>query len=157
MKVALSIFFVLIAGVVFAQDPPEVPKDKWSKDLFISDEFCAGKGLKPAETNPYMCVWNGGMTAGEKIRRLADIRYYFETPEEAASYLKTNAVKLSERGGPVESKIKIPGGANLRIFDEGEAGRKLNKSLGIESHYYFFIFTVKNYICKVFYMSEEKI
>ncbi len=156
MKLLLTILLTLVTGGAFAQEHA-TPKDKWSKDLYISDEFCATRGLKPGQTNDVLRVWNGGMNAGEKISRLVDIRYYFATQEEAVSYLESNIGRLSEGGDPVESKIQVPGAANLKIFDEGAAGRKMNKALGLESHSYFFLFTVKNYVCKVFFMADKDI
>lgn len=133
-----------------------IPKEKWSKKFYISDEFCAAKRLKPGETNGLIRVWNGE-TKKNGIMRVVDIRWYFNTPDEAVQYLNLNMPLLSESGDAVKTDIKIKDVSNLYIFNEGAGNRSMNDALGIKNYMYFFLFTVKNYVAKVFVSTEKQI
>jgi hypothetical protein len=154
MKLLFTIILTSIIGFAYAQSEHAIPKEKWSKDFFLSDEFCAGKGLKPGETNQLLRAWNSDMDNG-KFSRVVDIRMYFESPSDAADYLNNNIAELSEKGDPVYYKTKMPQVSNLKVFREGAGARNLNASLGLKSNMYYFVFTVKNYIAKVFVSAES--
>ncbi len=157
MKLKFTILLVFLACLASAQDEkPTIPKDKWSKAFYVSDEFCKTKGLDPGETNQFLRVWNNS-DENAKFSRVVDIRYYFSSPAEAASYLSNHTKELSENGDPVKTKINIPGTENLKVFTENEAMRKMNASLGLKMKMYFFLFTVKNFVAKVFISSEKDI
>lgn len=141
---------------VMAQEEHMVPKDKWSKALYISDEFCATKGLEPGETNGLIRVWNN-LKENAKYSRLVDIRWYFSSDKEAADYLSKNIKDLSEKGEEVKPTVSIPFASNLRVFREGPDMKKLNDALGLKMDMYFFLFTEKNYLVKVFVSSEKDI
>jgi len=143
-------------GGTFAQDQHAIPKEKWSKAYYISDEFCAAKGLKPGQTNDFMRVWNSDFI-NDKMTRVVDIRWYFSSASEANDYLEKNIADLSEKGDTINSKIEIPMVSNLRIFRESADMRKMNESLGLKNNMYFFIFTVKNYLAKVFVSGDMKL
>ena len=149
--------FLLIAQVSFssAQEQHQVPKDKWTKALYLSDEFCATKGLKPVETNGVLRAWSDASKG--KLTRVVDIRLYFSSPEEAASYLKKNLAELSENGEVLTTKIDIPQAANLMVLREGAGVRSMNAALGVKINMYYFVFTVKNYLAKVFVSSQNPI
>ena len=53
--------------------------------------------------------------------------------------------------------ITISEATNLRVFREGEKMRKMNAAFGLTLYMYYFIFTVDNYVAKVFVSSEKKI
>lgn len=152
----LIILFISGFGVVNAQDTHMIPKEKWSKRFYISDEFAAARGLQPGEINGLIRVWNGN-TKKNGIMRVVDIRWYFNSPDEAAQYLKLNMPSLSETGDPVNPDIKINDVTNLYIFNEGAGNRSLNNALGIKNYSYIFLFTLKNYAAKVYVSAEKKI
>jgi hypothetical protein len=153
-----SFLIILVALCSFAVAAQEhsIPKEKWSKSFFISDEFCAAKGLKPSETNTLLRVWNGN-TKGEGLSRVVDIRWYFAKPQEAAQYLTDNIKELSENGDELTTGITIKDAANLRVFRESAGMRKLNEGLGTTIYMYYFLFTVDNCVAKVFVSTEKKI
>jgi len=156
MKLILTILFLLIVGDTFAQDLHAIPKEKWSKAFYISDEFCAARGLKPGESNDLLRVWNGDFING-MMTRVVDIRWYFTSVSEAKDYLEKNITDLSEKGDTINTKIEIPMVSNLRIFRESADLRKMNESFGLKSNMYYFIFTVKNYLTKVFVSGDMKL
>jgi len=155
MKKLISLlFFVGLYIIGHAQAEHMIPKEKWSKDFYISDEFCATKGLKPGETNGMLRVWNS-VGKGSDVSRVVDIRWYFATAREALQYLKDNLSDLSEQGDSITEKIIIDSVSNLAVYKEGAGMRKMNEALGIKMKMYFFLFTVKNYLAKVFVSSEK--
>ena len=156
MKPLFTILLLLITGGTFAQERHAIPKEKWSNAFYISDEFCAARGLKPGETNDLLRVWNSGFNNGS-MTRVVDIRFYFTSASEANDYLDKNIADLSEKGDTINAKIEIPMVSNLRIFRENEEMRKMNASLGLKMNMYFFIFTVKNYIAKVFVSGDKTV
>lgn len=156
MKTFILLFSLLVCKATIAQNDHLIPKEKWSKNFYISDEFCAAKGLTPGETNDRLRVWNSNMSNSGFVR-LVDIRWYFNTPAEAEQYLKNNMPSLSETGDPVKEKVNIGNVTNLYIFDEGAGMRSMNASLGITLNSYNFLFTVKNYLAKTYVSSEKPI
>jgi hypothetical protein len=148
--------FLLITSGTFAQERHAIPKEKWSKAFYISDEFCAAKGLKPGEANDLLRVWNNYSSNGT-MTRVVDIRLYFTSVSEANDYLDKNIADLSEKGDTINAKIEIPMVSDLRIFRENADIRRMNVFLGQKNNMYFFIFTVKNYLAKVFISGDIKL
>ncbi len=158
MRLIFILFLIAVANFACAQDQHMIPKEKWSKKFYISDEFCATKGLKPGETNGLLRAWNADTKAKTKgLFRVVDIRWYFNSATQAEQYLKLNMPLLSESGDPVNTSIKIKNVSNLYIFNEGAGQRSMNQALGIKNFMYYFLFTVKNYVAKVFVSSEKQI
>ena len=153
MKSLFTFLFLLITSGTFAQERHAIPKEKWSKAFYISDEFCATKGLKPGEANDLLRVWNSYSNNGT-MTRVVDIRLYFTSVPEANDYLDKNIADLSEKGDTINTKIEISMVSNLRIFRENADIRRMNTSLGQKNNMYYFIFTVKNYIAKVFVSGD---
>lgn len=153
MKHLLVLFLATFSSAAFAQSAHAIPEDKNPKDFYLSNEFCASKGLKPGEINRSLRVWNN-LDEGATYQRVVDIRWYFSSPAEAAAYLKDNLAKESEHGDPVTTPVEIPGTTNLHEFTEGASQRDLNKALGLKLNMYYFLFTVKNCAAKVFVSSE---
>ena len=116
----------------------------------------AAKGLKPGETNGLLRAWNAE-TKDKGLMRVVDLRWYFNTAEEATQYLKLNLPYLSESGDQINQKIKIDNVSNLYVYNEGAGARSMNKAIGVESYSYFFLFTVKNLVAKVFVNSGKQI
>ena len=156
MKKFFIFLFIVSPCFANAQDQHLIPKEKWSKEFYIPDEFCAARGLHPGETNGLIRVWNGE-SKKNGIMRLVDIRWYFNSPAEASEYLKRNMSELSESGDPVKTTIKIKDVPDLYVFSEGAGYRKLNETLGISSYMYYFLFIVQNYVAKVFVSTEKQI
>jgi hypothetical protein len=154
MKYLVTILLAAVSCLAQAQSEHFVPKDKWSKALYLSDEFCANKGMEPGETNELLRVWNN-LKENAVFTRVVDIRWYFSSPQEAANYLQKNIVELSEKGNEITSPPSIPYASNLRVFKDGKDVIKLNAALGLTSHMYFFLFTEKNYVAKVFISTEK--
>ncbi len=156
MKLIFTILIAVISGVAIAQTEYIIPQNLNPKNFYLSDEFCAGKGLEPGQINSQFRVWNS-LEANAKYQRVVDIRWYFKTPEQAAKYLKDNLDKESEHGDPVKSIVPIPGVSNLYEFTEGAKQREMNKAFGLKLNMFYFLFTVQNYAAKVFISSENDI
>ena len=156
MKKLLILLVIHSSGLANAQEKNMIPKEMWSKKYYISDEFCTAKGLKAGEINGLIRVWNGE-TKKNGIMRVVDARWYFNSPAEAVQYLNLNIPVLSESGDPVKTNIKIKYVSTLYIFNEGASIRSMNEALGIKNYMYFFLFTVKNYVAKIFVSTEKQI
>ena len=155
MKKLWIFLSILTPALATAQDKNMIPKEKWSKKFYISDEFCAGRGLKAGDMNGLSKTWKGE-TKKNGSMRVVDTRWYFNSPAEAVQYLKLNMPLLSESGDHVKIAIKIKDVSNLYIFNEGAGNRSMNEALGIKKFIYIFLFTVKNYLAKVSVSTEKQ-
>lgn len=156
MKLLLTALCIALSALALAQNDHPIPQSKWLKDFFLSDEFCASKGLQPGEIRQSFRVWNY-KEVDNRIQRVVDVRWYLSSPAEAVAYLNENYARMSERGVPISTKITIPQAENVMAFRESDGTRKLNRDLGIKMNMYYFLFTVKNYVAKVFISSEKDI
>ena len=156
MRLFITIILITITCIAQAQNEHFVPKDKWSENLYIPDDFCAKYGLEPGETNNLLKAWNN-LKDDAAFARIVDIRWYFSSPEDAVKYLSENKAELSEKGDPVIPGFRIPDAEHIMAFHDGAGFLKLNGALGLTSHMYIFLFTEKNYLAKVFVSSEKDI
>ena len=156
MKKILLIVGVLLSITTINAQDHFIPKDKWSDKFYISDDYAKSKGLKLVETNELLKAWNAE-DENATIFRVVDIRFYFKTAAEAKKYLEDNIKELSEEGDAIKETIKIDKTNNLKCYTENEAMRQMNKAFGIDSYMYFYLFTIDNYVAKVFVNTTKQI
>jgi hypothetical protein len=85
-----------------------------------------------------------------------DIRWTFETEEDALKWHLMNLKKNAEGGTPVDAKLYIRGAKEVRAFREGPGGVEMLKAFGISQRHHYILFVYKNIVCKVFIATDEK-
>ena len=156
MKKILALFSLLLSITAINAQDHFIPKNKWSEKFYISDDYAKSKGLKLVETNDLLKAWNAE-EENATIFRVVDIRFYFKDAAEAKKYLEDNIKELSEDGDAIKETIAIDKANNLKCFTENEAMRQMNKAFGIESYMYFYLFTIDNYVAKVFVNTTKQV
>lgn len=132
-----------------------VPYDSVSHRLFIPDEFLTQQKLKKVQTTTHMRVWNA--VKHPHIQRLVDIRWVFDTPEEALKYHQAKLKLNSEDGQEVKVtlKDKITDAKALRVFRESKRMEDFIKGMDLPQRQHCFLFVVKNVVFKIFVATDK--
>ncbi len=156
MKRILILLTLLVSFTCLNAQDHFIPKDKWSDKFYISDDYAKSKGLKLVETNELLKAWNAEEDTAT-VFRVVDICFWFKDAAEAKKYLEDNIKELSEEGDAIKETIKIDKAGNIKCYTENEAMRQMNKAFGIDSYMYFYLFTIDNYVAKVFVNTTKQI
>ena len=124
---------------------------------FLTETDLAPWGLKLTQDTPErgLKAWTTEGMKG-KVQRVVDIRWIFDTAEEAQRYHLENLGENSEGAKP----IKISGfrkfGQELRVFFKGGDDPML-ASLGMQMNMYYFLFCEGNILAKVFVSGSAEL
>jgi hypothetical protein len=118
-------------------------------DYFVPNEFMQSMGLNLSTSNSRMHVWNGPIDAG--INNVVDIRWTFNTKEEAAKYFKDNFAEQSENGKeyPVPASYGMDV-QQLHVYRETPLIANLYAGMGTKHVQWYFIFLEGKVMIKVF-------
>ncbi|OJJ15032.1 hypothetical protein BKI52_39895 [marine bacterium AO1-C] len=130
-----------------------VPQDSVSNQLFIPDKFLTGHKLKKVQTTTHMRVWNA--VKHPHIQRLVDIRWVFDTPEEALRYHQAKLKENSENGRKVTLNDKVTDAQALRVFRESKRMEDMIKAMDLPQRQHCFLFVVKNVAFKIFVATDK--
>jgi len=81
------------------------PKDSVPMGLFITESFFSEYGLVKGQVEKNFIVWNS--IGNDHIERLVDIRWVFETNEDAIKYHNNNLIDNLEEGQEIEFEFEI--------------------------------------------------
>ncbi|MCB0477991.1 MAG: hypothetical protein KDC84_07500 [Crocinitomicaceae bacterium] len=128
------------------------PKPEVSEELFLTTEFLQYFGLEKTEDGdkPGMKIYDGPQNK-ERIQRFVDIRWEFETNEDALKYHRYKLNENSEGGRPIEIKQEIGGIQELKVFEESEKMREILDEMKLDGKQYYFIFVKGKVLIKLFF------
>ena len=119
-------------------------------NLFIPDVFFTKYKLELQErSNAHIKDWST-IDRSAKIGVVDDVRWEFKDAEEAMAWHKKNLNVNSESGTELKDKMYIPGAQDLHMYRESKSITDLNKSMGIDSKEYYFLFAMDKVVVKVF-------
>lgn len=133
--------------------PPPIDDGK----LFLGAEDLKAHGLTLTQDSPdlKMKVWTRP-EPDALVQRVVDIRWIFETPEEAGRYHLEHLKENSEGAPPLKlAKVK-PFGTDLKAFLRGADDPMLAK-MGLDMNMYCFLFTQGRVLAKVFVAGAGKL
>lgn len=139
----------------FSKEP--AARESNESNLFIPVGFFKTYQLEKGETNERLHVYNNLQTGEQKYQRAVDIRWTFETEEEALKWHQLKLKENSEGGVPIKDLIVIEGAQQLKVYREGKQGADLLKALGIVQRHHYFLFVYKNIVCKIFVATDGSI
>jgi hypothetical protein len=123
--------------------------EKVSENLFIEDAFFKQFNLEPAvRSSQKIHDWTS-MDENNKYAVVNDIRWEFDTHDQALDYHKKNLSVNSQKGVELHPRISIPGVEELHIYKESTSIENLNKDLGINTMEYCYLFVVDKVVAKV--------
>ncbi len=124
--------------------------DKIPDNLFIPDAFFRKYNLQLApQANAHIKDWSTLERTAE-VGVVDDVRWEFNTAEEAMAWHKKNLTVNSENGVQINDKIYIPGAQDLHIYRESKSITDLNQSMGIDTKEFYFLFVINKVVAKVF-------
>jgi len=119
-------------------------------NLFIPDAYFTKYKLELQErSNAHIKDWST-IDRTAKIGVVDDDRWEFKDAEEALAWHKKNLTVNSESGAEIKDRVYIPGAQDLHIYRESKSITDLNKSMGIDSKEYYFLFAIDKVVLKVF-------
>lgn len=131
-------------------------REKNADNIFTPAAFFKTYGLQPGEVNNLLHVYNNTDKGEVKYQRLVDIRWTFETEEDALQWHRKKMKENSENGQPVKELIPVEGAGELKIFREGRDAQEMLKGFGLKQRQHYFLFVYKNIVCKVFIATDDK-
>ena len=133
--------------------PPVIDHSK----LFLSEEGLKAHGLKLTQDSPdmNMKVWTRP-EPDALVQRLVDIRWIFETAEEATKYHLEHLKENSEGAPPLKLRKSKGFGTDLRAFLRDAKDPMLAK-MGLDTNMYCFLFTHGRVLAKVFIAGSHKL
>ena len=141
-----NLIFILIFSYslpVLAQEPVN------DSTFFLPQEYFQALGMKRAQSNQRLKVYvNKDIDAG--INRLVDIRWVFNTADEAKKYYTTNLRIQSENGYEYKKQVTLPNARQVRIYREEKGAAAMYESFGSQHVHWCFIFLVDRVMVKVF-------
>ena len=168
MKILFTVLLSFVSCFVYGQHGEQdmfgektypIPGFLWSKDYFLSDSFCAAKGLKPLKPYPIQCTWvkmNKDDTA-TKIERVVDVVQLLLKDRKAHAFLKKNYGRLSEWGDVEAVKMDVPDVSDLMVFHDGDLHRKMDSMFKLHTHAYIVLFRINSFVVKVFVYSQSEL
>jgi len=119
-------------------------------NLFIPDAFFTKYKLELQErSNVHIKDWST-IDRTAKFGVVDDVRWEFKDADEAMAWHKKNLKVNSESGEELKDKMYIPGAQELHMYRESKSITDLNKSMGIDSKEYYFLFAMDKVVVKVF-------
>jgi hypothetical protein len=131
-------------------------REKNADNIFTPADYFKTFELQPGEVNNLLHVYNSEKMDEVKNQRLVDIRWTFETAEDAMVWHRKKMIENSEKGEPVKELIEIEGARALKIFREGPDASKMLIDFGLKQRQHYFLFVYKNIACKIFIATDDK-
>ena len=131
-------------------------REKNADNIFTPAAYFKTYGLQPGEVNNLLHVYNNTDKGDVKYQRLVDIRWTFETEEDALQWHQKKMRENSENGELVKESILVEGAREMKIFREGRDAKEMLKGFGIKQRQHYFLFVYKNIACKVFIATDDK-
>lgn len=138
-------------------DAPAPPPVIDSSTLFLSEEVLKTHGLKLTQDSPdmNMKVWTRP-EPDALVQRLVDIRWVFDTPEEATKYHLQHLKENSEGAPPLMMRKSKSFGTDLKAYLRDAKDPMLAK-MGLDTNMYCFLFTHQRVLAKVFIAGSSKL
>ncbi|WP_196887290.1 hypothetical protein [Aureivirga sp. CE67] len=130
-----------------------VPIDSVPTTLFISKKFFNKHGLKQEQVEKDFIVWNSD--SNEHIQRIVDIRWVFNSNEEAIKYHKGKLKENSENGQKVEFNMNLDNVEELHVFKESKQMENMIQMMNLPQKQHCFLFVVDNIAFKVFVATDK--
>lgn len=143
MKTLLFFLFFLFALPVLAQEPVK------DSTFFLTQEYFQTLGMKRVEANQVLRVYTKS-DVDASMNRLVDIRWVFNTAEEAKKYYSANLKLQSEGGYEYKKQLSLPNAKLVKIYREERGSAAMYETFGSQHVHWYFIFLVDRVMVKIF-------
>lgn len=123
------------------------------QNIFIPDSFYKPFGLIPGEKNNMLHVCNME-NKDNKFQRSVDIRWVFNSREDALKWHRLKLEENAEGGEPVKGTFRVDNAEEIKVFRESAKAADMLKAFGLVQRHHYFIFVVENVVCKVFVATD---
>ncbi len=137
-----------------AKEKEPAYREENPESLFVPSAFYKSYGMEQGETNTRFHVYNM-INKNNKYQRSVDIRWVFESKEDALKWHRMNMQKNAEDGAPVKGNFTINGAEEIAVFRESAGAAEIMKAFGMVQRHHYFLFVVGNVVCKVFVATDE--